>query len=176
MIESLSFFGVKIFCCYKKLSNIFFCSLFIDYIYLFHYSWIEYSKFAANVLFAYPCIWSNDIETSKRCISDLCSWLYHIAISYLWIIDVAFDTKNVVTSYFHDVIILWCWFEHDDSSLFDDVVISKDYFEVLIFFLADDRASRIDDAALTEDYISYDLVETEIENIGFFHFLKISII
>ena len=83
--------------------------------------------------------------------------------------NVAFDTEGVIAAYFHYVVFFWSWFEHDDCSLFNYIVVTKDYFEIFVLLLADDGASGVNDAALSEDNISYDLVQSQIENIGFFH-------
>ncbi len=78
------------------------------------------------------------------------------------VLDVAFNAEDVVVTYFHGVVFFGGRFEHDDCSLFDDIIISEDYLEVLFFAIADDRAGWIDDASLAENNGSYDFVEAEV--------------
>ena len=168
-MQSLSFLRVKIFGCDIKLFDILFCPLFVNYVYFLHDSWIEYSEFISYVLLTYPRIWANDVEVSQHCLSDLCSWFDDVSISNVWVVDVALYSKDVVAAYFHNIVFLWGWLEHDDCSLFNDIVISKEDFEVLVLLFTDDGTSGVNDASLAEDDVSYDFIKTEIENIRLLH-------
>lgn len=114
---------------------------------------------AAYILFTYFGVWPDYVKVTEVGLSDLCSCFYHVSISYMWVEEVAFDSKDVVVPYFHHVVFFWGGFEHDDCSFFDDIEISKDDFEVFVFFLADDRTGGVDDAALAEDDIADYFVE-----------------
>ena len=166
---SLSFLRVKVFSSDIKLFDILFGSLFVNYVYFLHDPRIKYSEFISYVLLTYPRIWANDVEVSQHCLSDLCSWFDDVSISNVRVVDVALYSKDVIAAYFHNIVFLWGWLEHDDCSLFNDIVISKDNFEVLVLLFTDDGTGGVDDASLAEDDVSYDFIKTEIENIRLLH-------
>ena len=149
---------MKSFGCQEKFPNILLCPFFINDVDFFHNSRVEYSESTTNILLADPSIWSNDIEISEHCISHFSSGLDDIAISDLRIIDVTLDSKDIVAPYLHGVIFFWGWLEHYHRSLFYHVVISEYYLEVLIFFLANDRACWVYDAPLAKYHIADYLV------------------
>ena len=113
----------------------------------------------ADILLGDLGIRSNDVVVTYDALFYLGSGLDTISVAYLGIVDVGFDAEDVVASDTHYIVFL-CWLEHNNCSFLDDVVIPEDNLEVLIFFLADNRASWINYTPFTEGDIPYNLIES----------------
>ena len=119
---------------------------------------MENSKMTAYILLGYLGIRADDVIVTYDALFYLGPGLDTVPIADLGVVDVGFDAEDVVASDTHYIVFL-CRLEHNNRSFLDDVVIPKDNLEVLIFFLADNRASRINYAPFTEGDIPYNLIE-----------------
>ena len=115
---------------------------------------------APDILFANFCIRANDVIVTDDPIFDFSPCFNYVTISNLCVLNVAFDTKYVIVADSHCIIFFRCGFEHDYGSLFYDIVIPEDYFEILFLVIANDRTSGIDDAPLSKNDGAYDLVQS----------------
>lgn len=114
----------------------------------------------ANILLNDLSIRADDVEVTNNSLFDLRSCLDIIPIADVRIADVGLNAEGIVTADLHYVVLLGSRLEHNHCPFFNYIVISEDYFEMLVFLLADDGTGRIDDAALTEDHVANDLIES----------------
>ena len=161
-ISLLSLFAMKSFGGQEKFLDVFLGPFFINYVDLLHHSRVEYPEPTADILLADSGVRSDDIEIAKHGIPHLSPGLDDITIPNLWIVDVALDAKDIIASYLHGIILFGGRLEHDDRSLFNHVVIPEDDLEVLVLLLANDRAGRVDYAALAEYHVAHDLVQAQV--------------
>ena len=127
---------------------------------------------AADILLADFGIRPNDVVVANDAIFDLGPGLNQIPIPHLRVQHIALDAKHVVAAYFHDVVLFRRGLEHDHRTLFDDVVVAKNNFEVLLLFLADYGAGGIYDAALAEDHVSHDFVQPQVQHVCLLQHLR----
>lgn len=151
---------MKFFGGFEELFDILDSPFFVYHVYFLHDAWIKDSEAASDFFFADSGIWADEIEVAQNGVFDLCSGFYGVSITDVWIDDITFDSEYVVAAYFHGVVFFGGGFEHYDCSFLYDIIISEDYLEVLIFFLADDGAGGVDDAALAEDDVAYYFIES----------------
>ncbi len=121
----------------------------------------------ANIFLGYFSIWAKDVVVANYSILDLGAGFNGVSVSDLSIENIWLDAESIIAAYLHNIILFGCGFEHDDCPLFDYVVISKHYLEVLILLLADYGTSRVYDASLPEHNVAHDLVEPQIQQVVF---------
>lgn len=161
--STFSIFTLQSFSSDEQLLYILSRPLFIDYINFFHYTRIEYSKMASNIFFTYLSIWTNDIVVANNTIFNLSTSLDNVTLTDLSVKYVAFNTKYIIASYLHNVIFLWGGLKHNNCSLFDDIVISKNDLEVFLFSLTNDGTGGIDYASFAKYNIANYLVKPKIQ-------------
>ncbi len=171
--STFSFLTLQSFSSNKQLLYILSRPLLINYINFFHDTRIEYSKMASNIFFTYLSIRTNNIVVTNYTIFNLSSSLDYVTLSYLSVKYVAFNTKYIIAAYPHNIIFLWSGFKHNDCSLFNNVIISKNYLEVLFFSLTYDRTGGIYYASLAKYNIANYLIKSKIKYVWLLnHYLK----
>jgi len=161
--STFSIFTLQSFSSDEQLLYILSRPLFIDYINFFHDTRIEYSKMASNIFFTYLSIRTNDVVVANYTIFNLSSRLDNVTLTDLSVKYVAFNTKYIIASYLHNVIFLWSGLKHNNCSLFDDIVISKNDLEVFLFSLTNDGTGGIDYASFAKYNITNYLVKPKIQ-------------
>ena len=161
--STFSLLTLQSFSSNEQLFYILSCPLLINYINFFHNTRIEYSKMASNILFTYLSIRTNDVIVANYTIFDLSSSLDYITLTNLSVKYVAFNTKYIIAAYPHNIIFLWGRFKHNDCSLFNHIIISKNDLEVLLLSLTNDGTGGIDYASLAKYNIANYLVKSKIQ-------------
>ena len=111
------------------------------------------------------------VEVSNDRLFDLSPRLDGISITYLRIEDIRSKAKSIITAYSHHIILSWGRPENNYCSLFDYIVVTKHYLEVLILFLTYDWTSWVYYATLTKHEISQGFIHAEVQNISLSHLI-----
>jgi hypothetical protein len=148
--------------CRVEILHVFPNAFIVDDIDFLHDAGREDAEVTADVLLADLGVGADDVVVADDSVLDLSLGLDGVAVPHLRVHHVGLYAEGVVAADPHHVVLLRNRLEHYHCPLLDHVVVSEDHFEVLVLFLADDGAGRVDDAALAEDDVADDLVEAQV--------------